>query len=118
MTYVPTPVVVHTPSPRTRELAGRLAATIADFERDNPSTTSGEIREAARIALQVSSRGSTDPARIIVAAGALSALVGMGVFAAVGGFIDFSALGGFPVVAVIVAVAVVIPLIAILSRRP
>lgn len=51
MTFVPViPVTETPPSPNTQELAGRLAATIREFQQSHPGTTVAEIKHALRLA--------------------------------------------------------------------
>jgi len=57
------------PSPKARELGGQLAALIREYERDHPSVSSTEIRQAVQVALQTTQRGA--PLGLAVTLGAL-----------------------------------------------
>ena len=113
------PIVVpppQPPSPRTRELADRMARVIVEFEGQYPTATRAEVREAARLALQSTSRGSS-----LAPVGA----VALGVLALVGGVVVyFLAVEGAPgsVPPPIVLIASIIGLAAVLAlafrRRP
>ena len=114
MLYVPVVPPPQTPSPRTRELAERLAQTIRDFEERHPSTSAAEIREAARLATRAS--GGTYLVPVATILGALTAL-GLGAFL----FLAQGDGGGipadWPVVAIGAAVLTLGALVAILARR-
>lgn len=75
MTYVPTPVHVHVTSRQTRELADKLTQVVVDFEKEHPTITSGEIREATRIAARATSSGRDLTPVAVTAALGLAALV-------------------------------------------
>jgi hypothetical protein len=82
MSYVP--IIVTTrepPSHRARELADRLSRVIVDFEQHHPTVSNAEVRQATRLALQASRRGS-DVAPAIASALVLLIflMVGIGVF--------------------------------------
>ena len=81
MSYVP--IVVpppQPPSPRTRELADRMARLIVEFEGQYPTATRAEVREAARLALQATNRGSSVAPVAAVVLGTLALGAGIGVY--------------------------------------
>ena len=93
MSYVPIVTPPHVPSHQTRELADQLARVIVDFEQNHPAMSSGEIREAAQLALQASQRGGgIGPALVFAAAGMAVLVVGGTVFAGVTGVFSAAAL--------------------------
>jgi len=52
MTYVPTPVYVPPPhaSLEARELGGRIAEAIRDYQQDHPRMADADVQQALRIA--------------------------------------------------------------------
>jgi hypothetical protein len=59
MTYVPIVVTPSVPSHQTRELADLWGRVITEYEKAHPSVSHGEVREAAQIAVQATSRGGS-----------------------------------------------------------
>ena len=81
MSYVP--IIVTTrepPSHRARELADRLSRVIVDFEQHHPTVSNAEVRQATRLALQASRRGSDAPAIASALVLLIFLMVGIGVF--------------------------------------
>ena len=108
------PVVPHhpPPSPRTRELADLLGRVIQEYEQHHPAVTGSEVRAAARLAAQRSSkRGGVDE-RVAAVVAALVALLGVFVYVAAG------SRGGesVPMVAVAIAVFLIFGLVVVLKR--
>jgi hypothetical protein len=70
MSFVPVvPYVPPPPSRRARELGEKIRATIDEYQREQPGTTSTEIRQALRLAASGSDCGK--------AAGVIAALLGV-----------------------------------------
>lgn len=110
------PIVPHDapPSPRTRELADLLGRVIQEYEQHHPAVTGSEVRAAAHLAIQRSSKTGGVYRRV--------ALVAAGLVAALGAFVLVAVKGGSPggdaTPVVPVAIAVLgIALMAVVLRR-
>jgi len=117
MIFVPIVPPPQPPSPRTRELADRLAWVLQEYEKAHPSVTAAEMRQATQLALR-STRTSSLALRPI-----LAALVGLVVLGA--GIVAFLAVGeggseavAYPIIAVLAGIGVVAALIAATRKNP
>jgi len=112
MTFVP--VVPHVPRPsrRARELGEKLRATIEDYQRYDPDTTTTDVRQA----LALAGGGGVDARR------KAAVLVGLlGAFALLGVWFMLRNQGldspsTFPALAVMVALLLVVAVVVLLRR--
>lgn len=118
MVFVPTPPR-ETASPQAQDLANRIAALIADYQRDHPDLSARDVTDALQAAGGGGRQGRAgQERRAIVAttiAGLLAAMVGLGVFLQRGS----GEVGApqFPGIAVGVGVLLVVMLVVMLRRR-
>jgi hypothetical protein len=99
------PQIPTTPSPRTRALADRLRATIAEFQRREPKVTSEEVAHALRELQPNAARPGAPPLAVIA-----TVLIALGAAMAFGLVADR---GGEPAPARLIAVAVLAAVLAI-----
>lgn len=119
MAYIPfVPPSSSPPTPRTRDLADRLARVLVEFEETHPTVTAGEVREATRIALRTTRASSAvAPPVLGVLVGAL--LLGVVVLVSRGGFGGAGFEGSVRWVALAVVGLGILALVAALTRgRP
>lgn len=118
MTYVPIIVPTQTTSPQTRELADQLARVMVDFEETHPTMTSGEIRQAARMALGAT-KGSSAVGAPLVAALVGLLVMGVGVaFYFAQGTAPGSGGAPFPMIGAVLIVLLVGAVVFALRRSP
>ena len=119
MTYIPIiPPTPTPPSPRARELADRLAKVLLEYEEAHPSVSGDEVRQAMRIALQVTRAGGTAAAPILAATLGGLVLVGLAVFYFVASGGAGSTGARVPTLWVVGALLVLAALVGVLRRRP
>ncbi len=108
MLYVPfIPPHDKPPSPRVRELTDLLGRVIEEYEKHHPAVTGPEVRAAARMAVERSSRKGSPDLRI--ALGVAVALVLGGLFVLLAFVLLAMNQGGMPQTAVpVVAITLVI----------
>lgn len=103
-----------TPSPRTRALADRLRATIADFQRREPTVTPEEVAHALREVQPDAPRSARRPLAVI---GAVLVAAGAAVVAGVLSREGTAGAEGRPAALIVwVAVAAVLTLVALVMR--
>lgn len=112
--FVPVIPHEHPPSLRTRELADLLGRVIQEYEQHHPAVTGSEVRAAARLAVQRSSRKGGLYQRLAAVGAGLAALLGAFTWVAV----NRGSPGGdaTPVAAIAVAV-LAIAILAVVLRK-
>ena len=111
MTFVPF-VPPPSPSPRARELSIRLRETIEHFRRDNPGTTSHDVKLAMTLA--TTKTGARNQA---VVAAVLALMLGLGVLAFFFAGRQASFGNQWMILAVIIAAGIFTVALAAIRRR-